>query len=113
MSIRDSAKRIRIANILRSLVNLTKVSFLSTDDNRTIWIRNENVFVPDFVFKWSDGYKHYRVYIYVASTEWDKTKSGYTICVISNSLVATGFVMLYQFLHRHRANNKEASMLVT
>lgn len=71
-----------------------------------IAIKNRNVFVPDFVFNWDIGKQHYRVYIHLATSTTDKQNAGYCICTIGSILSASGFVVLYQFLHKHRPNNK-------
>lgn len=100
----------RIFNILKnSLSDLPKTSVHTPDNFYNIHITNRNEFVPDFVFSWDNAKGYYRVYIHIASTIAQKSSAGYCICVIRSVLVTAGFVMLYQFLHKHRANNKSSS----
>ena len=74
------------------------------------WVKNKQEYVPDFKFVWCGVKKHYRIYIHIAHTEYNKQNAGYCICTISNAFVAAMFVSLYSFLHKHRANNKEAAL---
>lgn len=104
--------QIRIYSALRSLASLPKVSVTCEKKNNSIkkiFVRHEQVYVPDFVFEWCDNQQHYRVYICVASRDSDKVKSGYCVCTIGSGLTAMGFGVLYQFLHKNRANNKESA----
>lgn len=103
-------KQTQIFNILRGLYDLSKVTVVTENSSlKKIYIRHEQVYVPDFEFEWCSEKKHYRVYICVASRNKTKEKSGYCICTIGSRLSASGFNVVYQFLHKHRANNKEAA----
>lgn len=99
----------RIFNVLTALGLFPKVSIVKINDLDIIEIRHNQQFVPDFRFEWCNIKNHYRVYIKVASTDYEKTNAGYCICTMKNYLVASGFITLYCFLHNNRANNKEMS----
>lgn len=106
----ENKKQLQIYNILLGLVDLSKVSVqMENSTLRKIFIHHQQGYVPDFEFEWCSEKKHYRVYICVASRNKTKEKSGYCICTIGSKLNASGFNVLYQFLHKHRANNKEAA----
>lgn len=101
-----------IHGVLRGLNALPKTTVAiewGPNDVLNITIKNEQVYVPDFRLEWCSVKQHYRVYIHVAHTNYNKTNSGYCICTIGSSLAAMGFGVLYSFLHKHRANNKEAA----
>jgi len=99
--------RSRVYNQLKSLVALNGTEVSSKDDNRVILIENNLQYVPDFRLVWCDVKKHFRVYIDLAYTDTIvKNRSGYPICTIPNSLVLFGFAVMYQFLHKNRANKK-------
>lgn len=105
-----STKQLRIANVLRSLECINKVTVTRSEKDgviQEIFIHHQQMYIPDFQLKWCPTKQHYRVYILVASTAKDKENAGYCICVLQSSLAATGFCTLYNFLHSHRANNKE------
>jgi len=102
--------RRKIWNILIALLMLPKVTVTSEDNLLNIYIGNSNQFIPDFWLQWCD-YDYYRVYIMIVTTgddnpEKEKRHVGYTICNISSSLVAAGFVGVYQFLFRNRGHNR-------
>lgn len=104
-----SNKQKRVYTMLLSLVSLAKTRVLSDMNlgfHNEIRITNDQEYVPDFKFVWCGIKLHYRVYILVADTKNVKTNAGYCICSISSGLAAAGFVALYSFLHKHRANNK-------
>lgn len=105
----DNVKQKRIYNALLGLVWLPKVNLTRIDEYGVIEINHDQQFVPNFRLEWCAKKLHYRVYIKVGYTNRDKEIAGYSICTISNALVASGFVMLYSFLHKHRANNKESA----
>ncbi len=106
----SQSKRAKIYNMLKNgLLSLPKTSFAKIDDLDIFEIRHEQQFVPNFRFEWCAAKEHYRVYILVAGTNYEKTNAGYTICTIGSSFAAMGFGVLYGFLHKHRANNKEAA----
>ena len=108
----DHKKQIQMFNILRGLGDLPKTTVAREecqDNIKKIFIHHEQVYVPDFEFEWCSSKKHYRVYICVASRENGKEKSSYCVCTIGNRLAASGFSVLYQFLHKHRANNKSSA----
>ncbi len=103
-------KRQKIFNVLNNgLVPLPKTSVVKIDGLDIFEIHHEQQFVPDFRFEWCTVKEHYRVYILVAGTSYDKTNAGYTICTVGSTFAAMGFGVLYGFLHKHRANNKEAA----
>lgn len=107
MEVRNKQKR--VYTMLLNLVSLAKTRVLSDMNlgfHNEIRITNDQEYVPDFRFVWCGVKLHYRVYILVADTKNVKTNAGYCICSISSGLAAAGFVALYSFLHKHRANNK-------
>ena len=99
----------RIFNTLTNLIALPKVSVDCIDGKNQFAIRHEQSFVPDFEFRWCTVKHHYRVYIYVAGSSHEKRNAGYCICTVSSGFFAAVFCTVYAFLHRHRANNKEAA----
>jgi hypothetical protein len=104
--------QIRIYNTLKSLEQLPKTTVtkeVKDNSTNTIWIWHEQEYFPGFEFRWCPIKQHYRIYIWVASTEHEKENAGYCICTVSNGFSAMGFGVLYGFLHKHRANNKEAA----
>lgn len=99
----------RIFNTLLNGEVLPKVKItkdIITHDIVTIWIKHSQEYVPNFKLVWCSSKKHYRVYILVGSVEYEKGNAGYCICTIANGYAASGFLMLYSFLVKHRANNK-------
>lgn len=103
-------KQRRIYNALRNLMDIPKVTVSSEEKDdviQGIWVKHSQQYVPDFYFQWCPGKEHFRVYIHVAHTKYEKTNAGYCICVLQSGLAATGFAAIYNFIHTHRANNKE------
>lgn len=98
----------RIFNTIVNLISLPKVSIKRIDEKNVFNIEHDLVFVPNFQFRWCIVKEQYRVYIYIAGSTYDKKCAGYPICTIGSGLTATGFCMLYSFLHKHRANSKES-----
>lgn len=100
----------RIYNALKVLRALpkTKVELKTEGDYYRFSITNEQVYVPDFEFEWSEAKKYYRVYIHTASVNEEKKRRGYCIATINGPLAATDFVQMYRFLERHRPNNRDA-----
>lgn len=103
------SKQNRIFQTVANLIALPKVSVVQVDGLNVFTVSHQQVFVPDFEFRWCTVKEHYRVYIYVAGSTYNKQNAGYCICTVGSGLFATGFCALYAFLHRHRANNKEDS----
>lgn len=105
----DQAKQHRIFNTLKNLMALPKVS-ISSEENvvgiHRIWLTHPQEYFPTFELQWSPSKKHYRVYIHVAGTTYEKTNAGYSIFNIPNGFAAAAFVMFYGFIHKHRANSK-------
>ena len=102
----------RIFNTIVNLRLLPKTTVSTERDGniiQVIHIEHEQEYVPNFSFVWCKLKQHYRVYIYIGSRDYNKQNAGYCICTVSNGLVAAGFVTLYSFLHKNRANNKEAA----
>jgi hypothetical protein len=111
MSIKN-VKQVKICAVLKQLSLLQKTTVRTEEKDGSInriWVENEQQYVPNFCFEWCKTNEHYRVYIHVASTVMDKTRAGYSIFTVSNGLVAAGFVTLYAFIHKNRANNKDAA----
>jgi hypothetical protein len=104
-------KRAKIFNALNNgLSLLPKTCLKKVDETRVFAIENEQQFVPDFWLEWCETKQQYRVYILVADRDRpEKRNAGYTICTIGSVFAAMGFGVLYGFLHKHRANNKEAA----
>lgn len=96
----------RIFQTVANLRSLPHVSVTQVDGLNVFTIEHTWVFVPDFRFEWDIAKEQYRVYIYVAGSSHDKRCAGYVICTIGSGLTASGFNMLYSFLHKNRANNK-------
>lgn len=105
----DYRKMRSISHILVSLLDLPKVDFEYVNDKYVFYIRHPQQFVPDWKFEWCSTKKHYRVYILVGDRDREKSHYGYTVCTVGSRFAATGFCVLYGFLHKHRANNKEES----
>lgn len=102
-------KQKRIYGTLLNLTSLPKTRVKSEYNNGVqteITIKNDQEYVPDFRFVWCPLKLHFRVYILVADTKNDKTNAGYCICTVGSGLAAIGFVTMYSFIHKHRANNK-------
>lgn len=102
-------KQNKIFKALLGLVDLPKVTFKRIDELNVFELRHEQQFVPDFRFEWCSVKEHYRVYILVADRDRVKQNAGYTICTVGSGFAAMGFGVVYGFLHKHRANNKEAA----
>lgn len=103
----------KILMILTALKDLPKTTVQSEEKDdivTNISIQHAQAFVPDFHFEWSPTYLHFRVYIHVAHTTYEKVRAGYCICTIGSALAASGFVVLYNFLHKHRSNNRNSWM---
>lgn len=104
----EHLKQSRMYNVLKNLENLPKTTVIREPDYTKIVISHEQQFVPNFTLEWCTKKEHYRVYIHVTRYETCvKTRAGYAVCTISNAFYAMGFGVLYSFLHKHRANNKE------
>lgn len=89
---------------------LPKTTIVKIEELEIFEIRHEQQFVPDFRFEWCSVKEHYRVYILLADRDIPvKRRTGYTICTVGSAFAAMGFGVLYGFLHKHRANNKEAA----
>lgn len=107
----------RAFNVLRGLSALPKVSVYvgpsHTDETawNVIWITHPAEYMPDFKLLWCTGKLHFRVYIHVADTTKGKENAGYCICTLPGSLAVMGFGVLYNFLHKHRANSKSEAVL--
>lgn len=101
----------RIYNALKVLRALpkTKIELKSEGDYYRFSVTNEQAYVPDFEFEWSEHKKHYRVYIHTASPNEEKKRRGYCIATINGPLAATDFIQMYRFLERHRANNRDGA----
>lgn len=104
-SIRNK-KQLRMYNTLKALQDLPKTTVTQEGDLQVIWIWHEQQFVPGFKLVWCDRSEKYRVYIHVADPKNEKRNAGYSICALRSILAVAGFMMLYSFLHRNRANNK-------
>lgn len=103
-------KQKKIFNIFSVLYNMPKTSVVKLNDVDEFEIQHDQQFVPDFKFVWCSVKEHYRVYIMVGDTKYKKKVAGYTICTIGTTLAATGFCVMYQFIHKHRANNREVTV---
>ena len=113
----EQKKQRKIYNILSTLQSLPKVEVtcevtgdtVNGNNTTVITVAHQQEYVPNFRFEWSPNKEHFRVYIYVASTTYEKMNAGYCFCTISSPLAALGFGTLYSFIHKNRANNKEAA----
>lgn len=106
---KDLQQKNKIYSVLKNLEFLPKVSVDLVDGTRAILIAHPQEYFPNFKLVWCPGKKHYRVYIHVGATTHEKTNAGYCICTVGTGLAATGFCMLYSFLHKHRSNNKDSA----
>ena len=106
----DEKKRHAIYTALRPLADLPKVSVYKYNET-SIYIESGLIYVPDIDLVWCDVMKHYRVYIYTGDGEGGKVKTKYALLTISSRLIAAGFVTLYQFIYKNRANNKVSANL--
>lgn len=102
-------KQNRIYQTLVGLTDLPKVSLRKVEELDVFEICHEQEFVPNFRFVWCTIKEHYRVYIHVADRDCGKMNAGYTICTVGTRYAAMGFGVLYGFLHKHRANNRETA----
>ncbi len=91
----DSEQKIVPFKEFTTVVNLDKIELHSNYE-----------YMPNFFFQWDTRQEQYRVYIYVSSMSHGKQNAGYPIFNIKNMLVAYGFIGVYQFIHRHRSNQK-------
>lgn len=100
----------RVYNALKVLRALSKttIKLRAEGDYYRFSVKNEQAYVPDFDFEWCTGKNHFRVYILTASTSEDKKRRGYCVATINGPLAAMDFIQMYRFLHRHRANNRDA-----
>ena len=106
----QNTKQHRILQVIKALNSIPKVTVTveeKNDEISNIWVSHQQQYVPNFRLQWCPGKEHFRAYIFVAHTQYDKQNAGYCICVLGSSLAAAGFVTLYNFIHSHRANNKE------
>lgn len=104
--------QLQILNVLRGLTDIPRVTVTqekNKDSIKKIYISHDQVYVPDFIYEWCHVKNHYRVYICVATRDNGKEKSSYCICTISSRLAASGFSVFYQFLLKHKANNRLAA----
>lgn len=101
----EKRKRQAVYNIIRSLGDMPKTTVITDGEN--IYINSEYVYIPDFEVVWCSIMKHYRVYICMGDGHGSKVRSKYTLFTISGRLAAAGFIGVYQFIFKHRANNKE------
>lgn len=92
---------------LKGLESLPKTTVTIDKDFKLIQIKHEQEFVPDFDLVWCSVKKHFRVYILIGSTTYNKQRAGYTICTVGTRYAAMGFGVLYGFLHKHRANCRD------
>ena len=103
-----------IKGTMVGLEDLPKVTVTFTGNKELpaekIQIKHSQVYFPDFEFIWDKNKDHYRVYIFIAYTTYEKRNAGYCICTIGSRFAAYGFATLYGFLHKHRADNKEAAI---
>lgn len=109
----NNTKQRRIFNVISALNAIPKVTVTAEEKNdeiTNIWVNHQQQYVPNLRLQWCAGKEHFRVYIHVAHTNHDKQNAGYCICVVRNSLVAAGIVTIYNFIHSHRANNKEGDI---
>lgn len=102
----------RVFYMLRDLETLSSVH-IETNTNvlgevllDRIVVHSNYEFMPDFEFQWDTRQFQYRVYIQVSSTKHDKETAGYPIFNIKNILTMYGFIQMYQFIHKHRCNQK-------
>ena len=100
----ENRTKVSIYNVTRVLIDVPKTTVVKDGDS--IYILNEYKFIPDFELVWCNVMEHYRVYIHMGQGVGDKKKASYTLLVIGSRLAAIGFVGVYQFIFKNRANNK-------
>ena len=107
----SKTKMTRMSNHFASLAELPKVTVTFENGRKVIWIEHQNVYVPMFKAVWCDSKEHYRIYIYIASTETkgEKVLAGYPICVVGSRMKASMFCVLYNFLQSNRGMDKRDS----
>jgi len=99
----------RIFNIVTNLVQLPKTRIVRNKGLDDFTVASDYEYVPDFNFAWCTNKKRYKLYILVGYTDREKDHAGYCICTVGSGLVATGFAMVYSFLHKNRAHNMTES----
>ena len=105
----QTTRRNIFMTLSKALMDLPKVDVYMSDPHYSqLVISCEKQFVPNLSLVWSEQYRHYRLYIHVAGSSDNKQNAGYAIGVIKNVLAAAGLVFVYQFLHKHRANNRSS-----
>lgn len=96
---------------IKTVNNLSKttVTRKAKNDFSKIYVSHEQAYVPDFELEWCTAKKHFRIYMLQGYTNQPKIRRGFCIATINGPLAAVDFVQMYKFLHKHRANNKEAA----
>lgn len=97
-----------VSNITRGVTDIPKsrVTVDVQNEYRLITVSTKYTHVPDFRFEWCDAKGHYRVYMLSPNAAGVKEKPKYSTMVIRDSASASGFVVMYEFMIRNRANQK-------
>lgn len=105
----SAQKQNRIYNTIMNVFGLPKVSVVPILNRDIFEIRHENVFVPNVRAEWCETKEHYRIYLLIAGSSYNKRNAGYCVCTIGSGMDAAQFATIYAFFHKRRANNKEES----
>ena len=102
-------KQNRIFLVLSSLEDLKGVSVtreIKRSGDYTISITHDQMHVPDYEFHWCPHKEHYRVYMFVAFKKLGKVKCGHSVMNVVTKLATLDFKIMYEIMHKHRANKK-------
>jgi len=101
-----SSTQYKIFKMLESLEQLKNTHIDTNDDHTCIVIKSKWKSMPDYKLIWCNNKHHFRVYIKIADTGVDKTVVNYAMFVIKDTLATAGFINMYTFIHKNRANDK-------
>lgn len=106
--ISDKKLQRTVCNIVRTVVEIprSRVTVDVQNENRLVEVKTKYTHVSDYRLEWCDSKGHYRVYILVADEFGNKVKPKYSSMTIRDGVVASGFVTMFEFLIRNRANQK-------
>lgn len=101
--------QLKVMNLMKILGDLPKTEVViqrTEEEISTIYIRSSLEYAPDFKLSYCSRKNHYRVYILVGCTDYEKKIAGYSICVLNSAFAAMTFAGLVKFLHSNRAGNR-------
>ena len=100
-SVRNSTQY-KIFKMLESLEQLKNTDIDTNDDYTCIVIKSKWKSMPDYKLIWCNNKHHFRVYIKIV----DDGFINYAMFVIKDTLATAGFINMYGFIHKNRANDK-------